>query len=99
MFVGKVEKTSNDRFGYSSLAAVRVQQVWKGRAFLSRPIVHIDGSGGPTYPARVFWQGQAYLFYLPAPNPAGAFRADSYLHQDRRDALFAATGFSSHTAR
>ena len=80
VFLGRVEQVFKDDYGYESTAKVRVQQIWKGREFLASTI-RIDGTGGPTYPARVFKLGETYLFYLPVIERGKLLRADSFLHR------------------
>ena len=80
VFLGNIESVTNDNWGFPSLANVRVEKVWKGRESLS-VLAKVDGSGGPTYPARLFKVGNTYLFYLPTKANGGMFRADSYLHR------------------
>jgi hypothetical protein len=80
VFLGKVESVTNDKLGFPSLANVRVEKIWKGAEFLS-PLTKVDGSGGSTYPARLFKVGNTYLFYLSAKEKVGTFRADSYLQR------------------
>jgi hypothetical protein len=80
VFLANIESVTNDKWGSPSLANVRVDKVWKGRESLSA-LAKVDGSGGPTYPARLFEVGHTYLFYLPTKAKDGMFRADSYLHR------------------
>lgn len=79
VFLGKVESVTKDNLGFPSIADVKVERIWKGKEFLSS-LTKVDGSGGPTYPARLFKVGTTYLFYLPAKEK-NTFRADSYLHR------------------
>ena len=85
VFLGEVVKVQRDALGFTSLANVRVEKVWKGCQELGGPRVQVDGTGGPTYPARVFALGQRSIFYVdPGGNvaqPLRTFRADSYLHR------------------
>ena len=60
VFLGNIESVTNDNWGFPSLANVRVEKVWKGRESLS-VLAKVDGSGGPTYPARLFKVGNTYL--------------------------------------
>lgn len=87
VFLGRVIKIEKDSFGYDSTAHVAVQHTWKGKELLSH-VVLVDGTGGPTYPARIFKRGETYLFYLPVTEKRKALRADSYLHRviPKRDA-------------
>jgi hypothetical protein len=80
VFLGRVQKVLKDTYGYDSTAHVEVQSVWKGSKFLSQ-VVLVDGSGGPTYPARVFKVGETYLFYLPILDNGKLLRADSFLNR------------------
>ena len=79
VFLGKVESVTKDNLGFPSIANVKVERIWKGKEFLGT-LTKVDGSGGPTYPARLFKVGATYLFYLPAKEK-NTFRADSYLHR------------------
>jgi hypothetical protein len=81
VFQAKVERVFQDGHGYDSSADVRVQRIWKGRQYL-HPLARIHGTGGPTYPARIFFTvGQVYLFYLPANAQGKGLHADSFLHR------------------
>ena len=84
VFLGEVVQVHRDALGFTSVADVRVEKVWKGCADLA-PKVQIDGTGGPTYPARVFALGQRLVFSVGSvgvgSRPAKTFRADSYLHR------------------
>ena len=80
VFLGKVKNVAKDKLDFPSLAEVRVQKVWKGKDLLPKS-VRIDGSGGPTYPARLFKTNATYLFYLPVIEKATVLRADSCLHR------------------
>ena len=62
VFVGKVLEVEKDQFGYNSIAKVQIAKVWKGKEFPRE--VHVDGTGGPSYPARLFMSGRSYLFYV-----------------------------------
>lgn len=73
VFVGTVVAVSKDKYGYPSLATVRVDQLYKGQV---KGKVKVDGHGGPTYPARLFEKDQQLLFYLNDD-----LRADSYLNR------------------
>jgi len=82
VFVGYVKSTRKDELGYDSIATVDVLKIWKGSGKIP-PRVTVDGSGNPTYPARIFKWGE-YLFYVNGPGVSGGsvrFRADSYLHR------------------
>ena len=76
VFLGKVIEVHKDDQGFESLATVQISQVWKGKALPSQILV--DGSGGPTYPARIFKQDQKYLFYV---DYAGAADSERYLNR------------------
>lgn len=76
VFTGRVESVKTDRYGFASLAAVRVQTIWKGGDRIN-PVTLVDGQGGPTYPARIFQVGSTYLFYVPVLR-RGVVRADAY---------------------
>lgn len=78
VFLGKVTEVHKDDQGFESLASVQISQVWKGKALPSQILV--DGSGGPTYPARIFKQDQKYLFYVDY-----AGRADSGRYLNRAE--------------
>lgn len=80
VFLGRVRAVFKDRYGYDSTADVEVVTVWKGREWLA-PRVAVDGSGGPTYPARIFKRGETALFYLAVIEKGKRFRADSFLHR------------------
>ena len=97
VLVGEVTDLRKDALGFDSIAEVRVQDVWKAPKGLS-PVVWVDGSGGPTYPARVFERWKTYLIYARAlnrplqgaPLESVVLRADSctdraVLAQDARD--------------
>ncbi|MGE0488852.1 MAG: hypothetical protein AB7S38_06525 [Vulcanimicrobiota bacterium] len=73
VFVGTVVAVNKDKYGYPSLATVQVDQLYKGKL---KGKVKVDGHGGPTYPARLFKEGQQLLFYLNDD-----LRADSYLNR------------------
>ena len=76
MFTARVESVKTDRYGFASLATVRVQKIWKGADRLT-PLTLVDGQGGPTCPARIFQVGTTYLLYVPVLR-RGVVRADSY---------------------
>ena len=87
VFQGTVMVVRKDALGFASVVEVEVEDVWKARHGLT-PRVVVDGSGGPTYPARVFRWFERYLFYVDLTNqPAedrvelAAFKADSVLHR------------------
>lgn len=97
VLLGEVTDLRKDALGFDSLAEVRVNDLWKATKGLS-PVVWVDGSGEPTYPARTFERWKTYLVYahylnrpLPeAPLESVALRADSctdraLLVQDARD--------------
>ncbi len=85
VFLGEVVEVLRDALGFTSVANVRVEKVWKGCQELGGPTVQVNGTGGPTYPARVFALGQRAIFYVdPGGNiaePLRTFRTDSYLHR------------------
>ena len=78
VFLGKVIEVHKDDQGFESLATVQVSQVWKGKDLPSQVLV--DGSGGSTYPARIFEANQKYLLYV---DYASAATSDRYL--DRKE--------------
>jgi hypothetical protein len=80
VFLGKVDSVTLDRYGYPSTAIVSVVRRWKGPARVGATVT-VDGTGGPTYPARLFDKGRSYLFYLPPAQAGQPLRADSYLQR------------------
>lgn len=82
VFLGEVSDTKKDQFGFESIATVQVQKIFKGSELLKRSATVI-GTGGPTYPARLFKKGQTLLFYTGTD-----LRADSYMNRvtDSKDA-------------
>ena len=78
VLTGKVIEVEKDKLGFSSLATVQVDKSWKGKDLPLK--IRIDGSGGPTYPARLFNARQSYLFYLNHTNQS-VWRADSFLNR------------------
>ena len=76
VFLGKVIEVHKDDQDFESIATVQISQVWKGKNLPFQVLV--DGSGGPTNPARTFKQDQKYLFYV---DYAGAAGSERYLNR------------------
>ena len=79
VFVGKAVDIQKDSYGFFSIAVVRIDEVWKGKGLPSQ--VHVDGTGGPTYPARLFTDGQRYVFYVDYSSKDTL----RYIHREKRD--------------
>ena len=67
VFSGKVVGVRKDKLGFDSIAAVEIDQIWKGKGLPKQ--VEVDGRGGPTYSARVFTIGQDAIFYVDYVDP------------------------------
>ena len=80
VFTAKVEKAYLDKYGFPSIADVRIVNYWKGREWL-RPNTRVNSDSGPTCPRHTFVEGRTYLIYVQPilPQQVANFRVDGFV--------------------